>query len=294
MRLDKNTKILIVGLGLIGGSYAKALTKQGYHVSAITRSQSSIDYALEEGIIEKGAANIDPKLIAEANLIVFSLYPKILLQWVEDNQKYFSPTFKPIIWTIEAKTNSNILWYVGDKQADPTAITFINTSGILGVSKFEFVPEKVGNYVISCEIDGSKISYRDSIKLSGIKPTQLDMSIVKIENRNTYTITVDFGKYYDVNKLIWYKTKDTLSDEFDEEIGRGTLLEKTFTSDCKIVVMYMEDNNDANPIISESIVITVDKYVNTETIIAILVVACIVALIVLSVIAYKKRYNDYY
>jgi len=91
MRLDKNTKILIVGLGLIGGSYAKALTKQGYHVSAITRSQSSIDYALEEGIIEKGAANIDPKLIAEANLIVFSLYPKILLQWVEDNQKYFSP-----------------------------------------------------------------------------------------------------------------------------------------------------------------------------------------------------------
>jgi len=210
------------------------------------------------------------------------------------NQKYFSPTFKPIIWTIEAKTNSNILWYVGDKQADPTAITFINTSGILGVSKFEFVPEKVGNYVISCEIDGSKISYRDSIKLSGIKPTQLDMSIVKIENRNTYTITVDFGKYYDVNKLIWYKTKDTLSDEFDEEIGRGTLLEKTFTSDCKIVVMYMEDNNDANPIISESIVITVDKYVNTETIIAILVVACIVALIVLSVIAYKKRYNDYY
>ena len=39
--------ILIVGLGLIGGSYAKGLRKHGCSVSAITRSQSTIDYALE-------------------------------------------------------------------------------------------------------------------------------------------------------------------------------------------------------------------------------------------------------
>lgn len=91
MKLNKDMKILIVGLGLIGGSYAKALTKQGYHVSAITRSQSTIDYALEEKIIEKGTINIDPELIGESNFIVFSLYPKVFIQWIKDNQKYFSP-----------------------------------------------------------------------------------------------------------------------------------------------------------------------------------------------------------
>lgn len=91
MKLNKDIKILIVGLGLIGGSYAKGLTKQGYHVSAITRSQSTIDYALQEKIITKGTIEIDPELIAEANLIVFSLYPKVFIQWIEENQKYFSP-----------------------------------------------------------------------------------------------------------------------------------------------------------------------------------------------------------
>ena len=39
MKLDTSKKILIVGMGLLGGSYAKALTKKGFHVSAITRSQ---------------------------------------------------------------------------------------------------------------------------------------------------------------------------------------------------------------------------------------------------------------
>ena len=35
MLLDKNTRICIVGLGLLGGSYAAALARQGYHVTGI-------------------------------------------------------------------------------------------------------------------------------------------------------------------------------------------------------------------------------------------------------------------
>ena len=52
MKLTKNSNILIVGLGLLGGSYAKALKKKGYKVSAITKDQASVDYALENGIID--------------------------------------------------------------------------------------------------------------------------------------------------------------------------------------------------------------------------------------------------
>lgn len=92
MRLfNKDINILIVGLGLIGGSYAKALTRQGFTVRAITRSQSSIDYALNEGIIESGTTEIDPDMIASSKLIIFSLYPKIFIEWIKENQKYFSP-----------------------------------------------------------------------------------------------------------------------------------------------------------------------------------------------------------
>ena len=89
MKLDKNKKILIVGLGLIGGSYAKALTKKGYYVTAITRSQSSIDYALSEKIITKGSAYVDEELIKEADLVVFALYPHVFIDWIRDNQHLF-------------------------------------------------------------------------------------------------------------------------------------------------------------------------------------------------------------
>lgn len=88
MKLTTDKRILIVGLGLIGGSYAKALVKKGYHVSAITRSASTIDYALKQGIIAEGTAEIDPRLIGAADIVVFALYPEILMDWLRENQKY--------------------------------------------------------------------------------------------------------------------------------------------------------------------------------------------------------------
>ena len=91
MKLTKDTKILIVGLGLLGGSYAIALTKKGYTVKALTRSQSSIDYALEAGIIAEGKTGVDADMIAEADLIVFSVYPRVLIEWMEANHDLIKP-----------------------------------------------------------------------------------------------------------------------------------------------------------------------------------------------------------
>lgn len=91
MKLEKNMNILIVGLGLLGGSYAMALKRRGFSVHAITRSQSSIDYALEHGLIDSGTTEIDPELIGRADLAVFALYPHIFTQWLKDNGQYFKP-----------------------------------------------------------------------------------------------------------------------------------------------------------------------------------------------------------
>ena len=86
MTLSKNTKILIVGLGLIGGSYAMVLTKKGYKVHAITKDQSSIDYAVNKGIISSGTTTIDPDLISSSDLVIFALYPQVFIDWVTKNQ----------------------------------------------------------------------------------------------------------------------------------------------------------------------------------------------------------------
>lgn len=89
MEIQKNKKILIVGLGLLGGSYAQSLTRQGYEVYAITRKQSTIDYALEHGMIKSGTTEIDTAMIASADIAVFALYPHIFIEWIEENGKYF-------------------------------------------------------------------------------------------------------------------------------------------------------------------------------------------------------------
>ncbi len=87
--LDKNTNILIIGMGLLGGSYAKALTKKGFDVKCITRSQSSVDFALSEGMISYGTTAPEPELIGWADLAVFALYPHVFVEWVESYGKYF-------------------------------------------------------------------------------------------------------------------------------------------------------------------------------------------------------------
>ena len=86
MIVDVSKKILIVGLGLLGGSYARVLKRFGFHISAITLEQSSIDYALRENIIDEGSTQIDERLIGEADLVIFALYPHIFVEWIEKNQ----------------------------------------------------------------------------------------------------------------------------------------------------------------------------------------------------------------
>ena len=86
MIVDVSKRILIVGLGLLGGSYAKALKRFGFHISAITKEQSSIDYALREGIIDEGSTELDGRIIGQADLVVFALYPHVFVEWIEKNQ----------------------------------------------------------------------------------------------------------------------------------------------------------------------------------------------------------------
>lgn len=86
MIVDVSKKILIVGLGLLGGSYARALKRFGFHISAITKDQSSIDYAMEEKIIDEGSTKLDERIIGDADLVIFALYPHVFVEWIEENQ----------------------------------------------------------------------------------------------------------------------------------------------------------------------------------------------------------------
>ncbi len=89
MIVDVSKNILIVGLGLLGGSYARVLKRFGFHIGAITKGQESIDYALGEHIIDEGSTEIDETIIKKADLVIFALYPHVFVDWIRENQHLF-------------------------------------------------------------------------------------------------------------------------------------------------------------------------------------------------------------
>ena len=91
MKLDPQTRVLIVGLGLMGGSYARALTAEGFRVTAVDTRREAIDFALANGFIEAGAAEPDAALLSAADLVVFALYPTVFVDWLKKWQRLFRP-----------------------------------------------------------------------------------------------------------------------------------------------------------------------------------------------------------
>ena len=87
-KLLEGKKFLIVGLGLLGGSYAKRLKEKGYYVGAITRSKSSIKYAIEHNFIDTGMVEVEEAYVKDFDIVIFALYPKIFLEWVSNYQAF--------------------------------------------------------------------------------------------------------------------------------------------------------------------------------------------------------------
>ena len=87
----QDKKVLIVGLGLIGGSYAQGLSASGYEVGCVVRRQETLDYALSAGYVKHGTVAVDADYIGQFDVIVFALYPKVLVEWVENFQGFFKP-----------------------------------------------------------------------------------------------------------------------------------------------------------------------------------------------------------
>ena len=85
--LSKESHILIVGLGLIGGSYALGLHRAGYQVSAIDINQDSLDYAAKNGFINNADLS-EKELINRADVIILGLYPNKILSWIKNSQEF--------------------------------------------------------------------------------------------------------------------------------------------------------------------------------------------------------------
>lgn len=81
-------KIFIVGLGIIGASYAEGLHKNGHLIYAYNRSEKPISEGIKEGFIEEDNGL---EKLSTCDLVILALYPKFNIEFVKNNLKLFKP-----------------------------------------------------------------------------------------------------------------------------------------------------------------------------------------------------------
>jgi prephenate dehydrogenase len=83
--------IVIVGLGVIGGSFAQALNEKTSHtVLGVDRNPDTIRKALSQGIIAEG--DTDPKvLLPQGDLTILAVYPQDVPTFLAENGGFLKP-----------------------------------------------------------------------------------------------------------------------------------------------------------------------------------------------------------
>lgn len=113
--------VTVVGLGLIGGSMAKAA--KGFHgcrVWGIDTDLSVVAKAAEDGVIANSTVNARDT-ISKSDLIIVALYAKATVDFILENQKYMKSgavvadvcgVKSPVVYPVEAELRDD-LYFVG-------------------------------------------------------------------------------------------------------------------------------------------------------------------------------------
>lgn len=242
----RDKDFLIVGLGLLGGAYAKALKKKGYYVMAMDINKDSIEYALENNIIDEGTVS-GHELIAKADVIISGLYPNTMVQWILDNQKYFKSN---VIITDVSGVKSGIVEKVQENlREDAEFISSHPMAGkeVSGVRNSDETIFEVANFIVTptekntlqgiafAKELGTELGFRNITELSlkehdkmiGFVSQLTHVIAVSLMNTNDNTHLVeytgdsfrDLTRIAKINEVLWSElfllNKEILVEEID-------------------------------------------------------------------------------
>ena len=140
--------ITIVGLGVIGGSYAISLSKLGYNVYGVDNNLNTITVAKDKGCIVDGG-NQPQRFFAKSDLIVMALYPEQIADYLKNNIQFIQPN---CVITDVAGLKSHFIEEI--ENVLPNNIQFVFCHPMAGREKkgFEFADDKVfigANFIIT-------------------------------------------------------------------------------------------------------------------------------------------------
>ena len=263
--INKNTKFLIVGLGLLGGAYAKALKKNGYFVSAVDINEDSIEYALENKIIDEGAVSDYESLIEKADVIISGLYPTTMVEWIERNQKYFK---KGCIITDVSGIKRGIVNKVQERL--PRDVEFISShpmagKEVSGVRNSDETIFEIANFIVTPTekntIQGIEFG-KELGKILGFKNiTQLSLEehdkMIGFVSQLTHVIAVSLMNTNDNTHLVEY-TGDSFRDLTRIAKINEVLWSELFLLNKEILVKEIDDfaaelNNFREKLVNEDV-----------------------------------------
>ena len=124
--------IVVAGLGIIGGSLAKAIKKYtDNYVYGMNRSHEPLEKALECGAVD---AKGDQEVLGKADILILGLYPEAAVEFVRKNGMYIN---KDCVVVDTSGIKSEICPQM-DKLASEFGITFVGFHPMAGKEKNGF------------------------------------------------------------------------------------------------------------------------------------------------------------
>ena len=263
--INKDMKFFIVGLGLLGGAYAKALKKNGYTVYAADINEDSIEYALENNIIDEGAVSDYESLIEKADVIISGMYPTTMVEWLERNQKYYK---KGCIITDVSGVKRGIVNKV--QESLPRDVEFISSHPMAGkemsgVRNSDETIFEIANFIITPTekntIQGIEFA-KDLGKILGFRNiTQLSLEehdkMIGFVSQLTHVIAVSLMNTNDNTHLVEY-TGDSFRDLTRIAKINEVLWSELFLLNKEILVKEIDDfaaelNNFREKLVNEDV-----------------------------------------
>ena len=117
----------VIGLGLIGGSFAKALRRlQVRQIIGVEMNKESLAMAKEQGLVDIALAEAGPEL-AQADVIICAIYPEAIADFIESNVQFFKEN---ALVTDAAGIKGNMISCV--QKALPKGMEFISGHPMAG------------------------------------------------------------------------------------------------------------------------------------------------------------------
>lgn len=128
-----NTSVAIIGLGLIGGSAARALkAADGFTVFGDDKDEETLSLALGEGALD---AALTPALLSDCDMVMIALYPRAAVDWMQENAQHIRPGALVIdLCGVKREVCAGIA-----PIAKERGFTFIGGHPMAGVARFGFL-----------------------------------------------------------------------------------------------------------------------------------------------------------